>query len=83
MRITKDKIENFDISSRKEWITTNGIGGFASSTVIGLNTRKYHALLVAALGATGDRYVVLSKLNAPLVNEFVFPALSDNVFIQR
>ncbi|MBQ8298944.1 MAG: glycogen debranching enzyme family protein [Clostridia bacterium] len=67
MRVTRDKILNFDIASRKEWIATNGIGGFASSTIIGLNTRKYHALLVAALGDTGDRYVVLSKLNESIV----------------
>jgi len=31
-----------------EWLETNGLGGFASSTVIGLNTRRYHGLLVAA-----------------------------------
>lgn len=67
MRITKEKIENFDYSSKKEWIITNGIGGFSSSTIIGLNTRKYHALLVAALGDSGDRYVVLSKLNESIV----------------
>lgn len=67
MRVTKDKISNFDFSSRKEWIATNGIGGFSSSTIIGLNTRKYHALLVAALGESGDRYVALSKLNESIV----------------
>ena len=66
MRVTKENIKNFDISSRKEWIVTNGIGGYAASSVIGLNTRKYHALLVAALGKSGDRYVVLSKLNETL-----------------
>ena len=67
MRVTKENIEKFDISSRKEWIVTNGIGGYAASSIIGLNTRKYHALLVAALGRNGDRYMVLSKLNESLV----------------
>ena len=33
---------------RREWLETNGLGGFASSTIIGLNTRRYHGLLVAA-----------------------------------
>ena len=30
----------------KEWLVTNGLGGYASSTVLGVNTRKYHGLLV-------------------------------------
>lgn len=66
MRVTKENIEKFDVSSRKEWIVTNGIGGYAASSIIGLNTRKYHALLIAALGSNGDRYMVLSKLNESL-----------------
>ncbi|HYG41255.1 MAG TPA: amylo-alpha-1,6-glucosidase [Cytophagales bacterium] len=46
----------------KEWIITNGIGGYASSTVCGLNTRKYHGLLVASLHAPTDRRVLLSAI---------------------
>ena len=34
----------------KEWIITNGIGGYSSSTIIGANTRKYHGLLVSQIG---------------------------------
>lgn len=78
MRITKDKIEDFDISSRREWLIANGIGGFASSTIIGLNTRKYHALLVAALGNDGERYVVLSKLNESIIINNKTYTLSTN-----
>ena len=48
---------------KKEWIITNGIGGFASSTVIGANTRRYHGLLVAPLLPPSRRFVVLSKLD--------------------
>ncbi len=33
---------------QKEWLVTNGVGGYASSTVIGGNTRSYHGLLVAS-----------------------------------
>jgi len=33
---------------RREWLETNGLGGFAGSTIVGLNTRRYHGLLVAA-----------------------------------
>ena len=58
---------NFDIASRREWLETNGIGGFASSTVIGLNTRRYHGLLVAATQPPVGRMVLLSKIEETLV----------------
>lgn len=47
----------------KEWIVTNGIGGYASSTIIGANTRKYHGLLIAPLTPPGRRHLILSKLD--------------------
>jgi len=50
----------------REWLITNGIGGYASSTVLGINTRKYHGLLVAALNPPGERRVCLSKLDEDL-----------------
>ena len=50
----------------KEWIITNGIGGYSSSTIIGANTRKYHGLLVAPLMAPGNRQLILSKLDEGL-----------------
>ena len=48
---------------KKEWVISNGIGGFASSTVIGANIRKYHGLLIASLNPPTNRYLVLSKLD--------------------
>lgn len=53
----------FDEALQNEWLITNGIGGYASSTALGVNDRKYHALLVAALRPPGERTVVLSKLD--------------------
>ena len=47
----------------REWIITNGVGGYSSSTVIGANTRKYHGLLVAPLMPPGNRQVILSKVD--------------------
>lgn len=47
----------------KEWIITNGIGGYASSTIIGCNTRKYHGLLIAPLTPPARRYLILSKID--------------------
>ena len=47
----------------KEWIITNGIGGYASQSILGINTRKYHGLLVAPLLPPARRYVILSKVD--------------------
>jgi predicted glycogen debranching enzyme len=54
-------------ASRREWLETNGLGGFASSTVMGLNTRRYHGLLVAATNPPVGRMLLLSKLEETLV----------------
>jgi len=43
----------------REWQETNGLGGFASSTIIGLNTRRYHGLLVAVTKPPVRRTVTL------------------------
>jgi predicted glycogen debranching enzyme len=54
-------------ASSREWLETNGIGGFASSTIAGMNTRRYHALLTAATRPPVGRVVLLSKLDETLV----------------
>ena len=54
-------------ATTREWLETNGIGGFASSTIIGLNTRRYHGLLVAATKPPVGRLVLLSKLEETLI----------------
>ena len=48
---------------KKEWIITNGIGGFASSSLIGANTRRYHGLLIAPLTPPARRHLILSKVD--------------------
>ena len=50
-------------SLKRDWIITNGIGGFASSTIIGANTRKYHGLLVVPIIPPARRRLILSKLD--------------------
>ena len=59
----KEKQLTLENGLSKEWLITNGIGGYASSTIIGANTRKYHGLLVAPLTPPARRYVILSKLD--------------------
>ncbi|MBS3794864.1 MAG: glycogen debranching enzyme N-terminal domain-containing protein, partial [Candidatus Thorarchaeota archaeon] len=46
-----------------EWLYTNGLGGYASSTVVGLNTRGHHGLLVCALNPPVDRWLTISRLD--------------------
>lgn len=62
MKITKEEL-NIEEGLKKEWLLTNGIGGFSSSTIIGANTRKYHGLLIAPLTPPARRFLVLSKLD--------------------
>lgn len=59
-------LQNETEALSREWIVTNGIGGYASSTVAGANTRRYHGLLVAALDPPVGRAVLLSKLEESL-----------------
>lgn len=53
---------DFDSVSSREWIVTNGIGGYASSGISGANTRRYHGLLIAAFSPPADRRVIVSKV---------------------
>jgi len=58
---------DLDRAQHLEWLETNGLGGFSSSTIVGLNTRRYHGLLVAATKPPIGRMVLLSKLEETLV----------------
>ncbi|MEM5807164.1 MAG: amylo-alpha-1,6-glucosidase [Candidatus Aenigmatarchaeota archaeon] len=60
IKIEKNTLENIEKAKKLEWIVTNGLGGYSSSTVLGMNTRKYHGLLIA--GNIDERHVLLSKL---------------------
>lgn len=56
-------ITDFNQGLTNEWLITNGLGGYASSTIMGINNRKYHGLFVAALRPPGQRTIILSKLD--------------------
>ena len=71
---------DLDQALRREWLETNGLGGFASSTIIGLNTRRYHGLLTAALDPPGERKMLLSKLEETLVIDGRRYELSTNQY---
>lgn len=50
-------------SERREWLVTNGIGGYAAGTVSGILTRRYHGLLIAALNPPLGRTLLVSKVD--------------------
>jgi predicted glycogen debranching enzyme len=58
---------NLEAALSREWLETNGLGGFACGTVAGANTRRYHGLLTAALNPPGGRMLLLSKMEETLV----------------
>ena len=62
MKFAKDDLK-LEEALKKEWIITNGIGGYGASTILGANTRKYHGLLVAPLIPPAKRTLILSKLD--------------------
>jgi predicted glycogen debranching enzyme len=66
IKFDSDICTNFDEALSREWLETNGIGGFASSTVSGANSRRYHALLTAATKPPLGRAVMLSKFEETL-----------------
>jgi predicted glycogen debranching enzyme len=66
IQFERETWRDLEAALRREWLETNGIGGFASSTIVGLNTRRYHGLLVAATKPPVGRKVLLSKLEETL-----------------
>lgn len=74
----RETFSHFEDAIQKEWIITNGLGGYASSTALGINTRKYHGLLVATLHPPGDRRVLLSKLDEEIsIGRNTYPLYSN------
>src|SRR6266436_5462251 len=53
-----------EISRIVEWLEADGLGGFASGTVAGIRTRRYHALLLAATKPPTGRFVLVNGLDA-------------------
>lgn len=67
MKLSADLVRDFRKASSLEWLLADGRGGYASSTPIGVNTRRYHGLLVVARKPPVDRMVLLSKVEEILV----------------
>jgi len=71
---------HFEYLAEREWVITNGLGGYASSTLAGSNSRRYHGLLVAARNPPTDRQVLVSKIEETLVTDEATVELSSNQY---
>src|SRR6266581_2160901 len=80
IEIDQESCRNLETAQSREWLETNGIGGFSSSTISGLNTRRYHGLLTAATKPPVGRMVLLSKLEETLVLDGQRYELSANQY---
>ena len=76
----QESCRDLSVALTREWLETNGIGGFSSSTISGLNTRRYHGLLTAATKPPVGRFVLLSKLEETLLIDGRRYELSSNQY---
>jgi len=80
IEIDQESCRDPNVALTREWLETNGIGGFSSSTIYGLNTRRYHGLLTAATKPPVGRFVLLSKLEETLLIDGRRYELSSNQY---
>ncbi len=72
-RFGADFLSTYEEGIKREWIIGNGLGGYASSTIIGAGTRTYHGLLVAAPENSPGRLLLLSSLDEEIsINEELY-----------
>ena len=69
MLLQKDKsvLNNYTEAIQHEWLETNGLGGWAGSSIIGCNTRRYHSLLMAATVPPAERTNLINKLDELII----------------
>ena len=67
-------------SGRLEWLETNGLGGWASSSIIGMHTRRYHGLLIAATHPPAERINLVSRLDESIITAEGQYELSTNEY---
>ncbi len=80
MKVGTADCRNLDRALSLEWLETNGKGGFASGTVAGANTRRYHALLLTARKPPSERFVLVNQLEEWLDIDGQAIPLSTNLY---
>jgi predicted glycogen debranching enzyme len=78
--LDRESCRDFAVSSKKEWLLTNGIGGFAMGTASGAATRRYHGLLVAAVNPPTERMLLVGGLEASVTADGKTHHLSCNQY---
>jgi predicted glycogen debranching enzyme len=74
----RDRCREMCFSGEREWLITNGIGGYASGTIAGLLTRRYHGLLIAALRPPLGRTLLVAKCDdAVTCDGYLYPLFSN------
>lgn len=77
---TEAECQNLKQALAREWLETNGLGGFAGSTIIGANTRRHHGLLIAARKPPVERHVLVSKFEERVIVNGAESFLSTNLY---
>jgi predicted glycogen debranching enzyme len=67
IKLSQKILHERDSALNREWLAANGVGAYASSTVTGANTRRYHGLLVASFPSPIERQVVLAKVDEEIL----------------
>lgn len=83
LKKSKAVLQNFADATQHEWLETNGLGGWASSSIIGAHTRRYHGLLVAATVPPAERTVLLSKLDETIITGDKRIELGVNLYMKN
>ncbi len=80
IELGRGELDTFESAASREWLVTNGLGGFASGTIAGARTRRYHGLLVAAIKPPVERVVLVAKLEASAHYDGAAVALGSNEY---
>ena len=78
IRFGREVCGDLAVAEQREWLLTNGLGGYASGTVSGLNTRAYHGLLIAVLRPPGERRLLLAKVDETVTYDGAVVQLCTN-----
>jgi predicted glycogen debranching enzyme len=80
LKLGSGLLQDLPEAVQREWLLSDGLGGYSSSTLIGLNTRRYHGLLVVACQPPVGRMVLLSKVEEVLIVSGQRHELSSNAY---
>ncbi len=78
IELGRDLCANLSVSEAREWLVTNGIGGYAAGTIAGIQTRRYHGLLIAALKPPLARTLLVNKFEETIEYDRQLYELSVN-----